>query len=587
MTSRYALRPCRSFGTRTGKPSPFLLRFLLLLGLPLWACGPAEEDGPGLPAVVNLPPEESVEAALATLSEEEIVAHVQVLASDEFGGRGPASPGEERTIQYLTEQFGSMGLEPGGPRNSWTQAVPLVSITADPDMSMTIAGGGYANTFRYGPDFIAWTTRVVEQVQLDASELVFVGYGTVAPEYGWNDYEGVDVQGKTVVMLVNDPGYATQNPELFKGNAMTYYGRWTYKYEEAARQGAAAVLLVHETEPASYGWATVENSWSGPQFDLVAEDDNMSRVQVESWISLEMVREIFRAAGLDFDAMKEEAATPEFQAVPMGGLSASTSIENAVERSTSHNFLARIPGSSRPDEVVIYMGHWDHFGTDTSMEGDQIFNGAVDNASGIAALMELAEAFQTLEPGPERTVVFLATTAEEQGLLGSDYYATHPVYPLEKTAGAINIDALNIHGPMNDFVIVGYGNSEMDDYAVRAAVLQDREVLPNPDPAAGSFYRSDHFPLAKQGVPALYGHAGRDHRVHGEEWTKERADAWTAAHYHQPSDEYDPEYWDLEGAMEDIRLWFHVGLEMAYSNDFPGWHEGTEFKAVRDAAMGG
>lgn len=587
MTSRYALRPCRSFGTRTGKPSPFLLRFLLLLGLPLWACGPAEEDGPGLPAVVNLPPEESVEAALATLSEEEIVAHVQVLASDEFGGRGPASPGEERTIQYLTEQFGSMGLEPGGPRNGWTQAVPLVSITADPDMSMTIAGGGYANTFRYGPDFIAWTTRVVEQVQLDASELVFVGYGTVAPEYGWNDYEGVDVQGKTVVMLVNDPGYATQNPELFNGNAMTYYGRWTYKYEEAARQGAAAVLLVHETEPASYGWATVENSWSGPQFDLVAEDDNMSRVQVESWISLEMAREIFRAAGLDFDAMKEEAGTPEFQAVPMGGLSASTSIENAVERSTSHNFLARIPGSSRPDEVVIYMGHWDHFGTDTSMEGDQIFNGAVDNASGIAALMELAEAFQTLEPGPERTVVFLATTAEEQGLLGSDYYATHPVYPLEKTAGAINIDALNIHGPMNDFVIVGYGNSEMDDYAVRAAVLQDREVLPNPDPAAGSFYRSDHFPLAKQGVPALYGHAGRDHRVHGEEWTKERADAWTAAHYHQPSDEYDPEYWDLEGAMEDIRLWFHVGLEMAYSNDFPGWHEGTEFKAVRDAAMGG
>lgn len=558
----------------------------LILALALSACAQDRGDEMELPVVVNLPPEAAVEASLATLSEEELVAHVQVLSSDEFGGRGPSSPGEERTIQYLTEQFGGLGLEPGGENTMWTQAVPLVSITADPTMSMTIAGNGYANTFRYGPDFIAWTTRVVEAVSLDASELVFVGYGTVAPEYGWNDYEGVDVAGKTVVMLVNDPGYATQDPELFNGDAMTYYGRWTYKYEEAARQGAAAVLLIHEAEPASYGWATVENTWSGPQFNLVAEDNNMGRIQVESWISLEMAREIFRAAGLDFDGLKAEAATREFQAVSMGGLTASTSIQNTVEESTSHNFLARIPGTTRPDEVVIYMGHWDHFGTDPSLEGDQIFNGAVDNASGIAALLELAEAFMTLEPGPERTVVFMGTTAEEQGLLGSEYFATHPVYPLDKIVGAINIDALNIHGPMNDFVVVGYGNSEMDDYAVRAADLQGRVVLPNPNPAAGSFYRSDHFPLAKQGIPALYGHAGRDHKVHGEEWTRERADAWTAEHYHQPSDEYDPGYWDLEGAMDDIRLWFHVGLELAYSTDFPDWNEGTEFKAVRDATMG-
>jgi len=569
----------------------YVARHLLLLtlistGSALLGCGSGEGDFPELPAVVNLPPEASVEVALGTLSEEELVEHVQVLASDEFGGRGPSSPGEERTIQYMTEQFGGLGLEPGGPEGRWTQAVPLVSITADPSMSMTIAGNGYADTFRYGPDFIAWTTRVVEEVSLDASELVFVGYGAVAPEYGWNDYEGVDVAGKTAVMLVNDPGFATQDPELFNGDAMTYYGRWTYKYEEAARQGAAAVLLVHETEPASYGWATVENSWSGPQFDLVADDDNMGRVQLEGWISQEMAREIFQAAGLDFDALKEEATTREFQAVPMGGLTASAQIHNTIQRSTSHNFLAKIPGTTRPDEVVIYMGHWDHFGTDPTLEGDQIFNGAVDNASGIAALMELAEAFQALNPGPERTVVFMGTTAEEQGLLGSAYYGQNPVYPLEKTVGAINIDALNIHGPMNDFVIVGYGNSEMDDYAVRAAVLQGRVVKPNPNPAAGSFYRSDHFPLAKEGIPALYGHAGRDHKVHGEEWTKERADAWSSAHYHQPSDEYDPEYWDLEGAMDDLRLWFHVGLELAYSNDFPKWNEGTEFKAVRDATMG-
>ena len=557
-----------------------------LVLLTLAACGPGDGAPSDLPSVVNLPPVASVEAALATITEAEIVEDVLVLSSDEFGGRAPSSPGEELTMAYLTEEFGALGLEPGGPNGSWTQEVPLVSIIANPDMTMTVAGNGAANTFHYGPDFIAWTTRVVEGVSLDASELVFVGYGTVAPEYDCNDYEGVEVAGKTAVMLVNDPGFATQDPELFNGNAMTYYGRWTYKYEEAARQGAAGVLLIHEAEPASYGWATVENSWSGPQFDLVATDENMSRVQVESWISLDMAKAIFTSAGMDFDALKEQAATREFHAVPMGGLTASTSIQNSIRRSVSHNFLAKIPGTTRPDEIVIFMGHWDHFGTDRGLAGDQIFNGAVDNASGIAALLELAEAFKTLEPGPERTVVFMGTTAEEQGLLGSGYYGANPVYPLEKTVGAINIDALNIFGPMNDFVIVGYGNSEMDDYAVRAAILQNREVKPNPNPAAGSFYRSDHFPLAKQGVPALYGHAGRDHKVHGEEWTKERSDAWTAANYHQPSDEYDADYWDLEGAMDDLRLWFHVGLELAYSTDFPAWNEGTEFKAIRDAMMG-
>jgi Zn-dependent M28 family amino/carboxypeptidase len=331
----------------------------------------------------------------------------------------------------------------------------------------------------------------------------------------------------------------------------------------------------------------VENSWSGPQFDLVAEDNNMSRVEVESWISHDMAQEIFQAAGLDFDGLKAQAATREFQAVSMGGLTASTAIRNTIARSTSHNFLAKIPGTTRPDEVVIYMGHWDHFGTDPTLEGDQIFNGARDNASGIAALMELAQAFMTLDPGPERTVVFMATTAEEQGLLGSEYYATHPVYPLNKTVAAINIDALNILGAMNDFVIVGYGNSEMDDYAIRAADLQGREVHTDPNPQAGSFYRSDQFPLAKQGVPVLYGSSGQDSKEHGREWGKAQEEAWTAQHYHQPSDEYDPDTWDLTGAMDDLRVWFHVGLELAYSNDFPNWYEGTEFKAVRDSMMGG
>ncbi len=567
-----------------GMALPFLSALPLLTFLA--GCTPQDDSHSDGPAVVNLPQEAVIQAAAATLSEEEIVEHVLVLSSDEYGGRAPATPGEELTMAYMEEQFAALGLEPGGPGGNWMQEVPLVSITADPEMSMTIAGEDYAETFRYGPDFVAWTTRVVDEISLDASELVFVGYGVVAPEYDWNDYADVDVAGKTVLVLVNDPGFATQDRELFNGNAMTYYGRWTYKYEEAARQGAAGVLLIHESEPASYGWATVENSWSGPQFDLVAPDDNMSRVQVESWISVEMAREIFQAAGLDFEALKEEATTREFQALSMGGLTASVAISNTVQRSTSHNFLARIPGTTRPDEVIIYMGHWDHFGTDPTLEGDQIFNGAVDNSTGIASMMEIAEAFMALDPKPERSVVFMGTTAEEQGLLGSGYYGENPVYPLEKTVGAINIDAINIHGPMNDFVIVGYGNSEMDDYAVGVAESQGRVVKPNPNPAAGGFYRSDHFPLAKKGIPALYGNSGRDHKVHGEEWTRERAEAWSAANYHQPSDEYDPDYWDLTGAMDDLRLWFRVGVELAYSTDFPDWNEGTEFKAIRDAMMG-
>ena len=416
--------------------------------------------------------------------------------------------------------------------------------------------------------------------------MVFVGYGAIAPEFGWDDYAGVDVRGKTVVVLVNDPGFATQDPDLFRGNAMTYYGRWTYKYEEGARQGAAAVLIVHETAPAAYGWATVQNGWTGTQFNLVAQDNNMGRVAAEGWITLQTAEAIFGMAGLDYHELKAQAQARGFQAVPMGDLSASVAIENTVEQSSSRNFLAKLPGTTRPDEVVIYMGHWDHFGTDPSLEGDQIYNGARDNASGIATMMEIAEAFTLLDPAPERTLVFWGTTAEEQGLLGSGYYAEEPVYPLEKTAAAINIDAFNIWGAGNDYTVIGFGNSQLDDYAIRANQLIDRVVKPNPEPEKGSFYRSDHFPLAKQGVPAHYGSVGHDNIEHGEEWGRAQSDAWTADHYHQVSDEYS-EDWDFGGAMQDISVWFRIGLELAYSNAFPEWNEGTEFKAARDAMMGG
>lgn len=551
--------------------------------LGLAACGSG--DGGGGEVTVDLPSEASIDAAMATITEDEIREHTRVLASDEFGGRAPSSPGEQRTMDYLVEQFQSLGLEPGGTDGGWFQDVPMVSITADPDMPLIVSGAEETRTFAYGPDWVGGTPRVVEDIAIEDSPLVFVGYGAVAPEYDWNDYADVDVSGKTVVVLVNDPGFATQDPELFKGNAMTYYGRWTYKYEEGARQGAAGVLIVHETAPAAYGWATVENGWTGPQFNLVTPDNNMGKAIMEGWVSLETAEALFRMAGLDYQELKAQAQTRDFHAVAMGDLKASVAIHNTIERSTSRNFLAKLPGTTRPEEVVMYMGHWDHFGTDPALSGDQIYNGAVDNASGTATLIAMAKAFKTLDPPPERTVVFWATTGEEQGLLGSAYYAEDPVYPLDKTVAAINIDALDIFGATNDYVIVGYGNSALDDYAIRANRLLDRVVKPNPEPEKGSFFRSDHFPLAKKGVPAHYGSAGQGNIAHGEEWSRAQSDAWTAEHYHQTSDEYS-EDWDLAGAMQDISVWFRIGLELAYSNDWPQWNEGTEFKAVRDSMMG-
>ncbi|HSG82243.1 MAG TPA: M28 family metallopeptidase [Gemmatimonadota bacterium] len=527
--------------------------------------------------------EAQVSAALETITTDDIVRHVQTLASDEFQGRLPGTVGERQTIEYLVAEAQRIGLQPG-KGESWIQEVPLVSITADPSMTLSIRQGGTVSQYAYGDDFMAWTTRVVDQVDLEDSELVFVGYGIVAPEYDWNDYDGLDVEGKTVVILVNDPGFFTNDPELFNGGSMTYYGRWTYKYEEAARQGAAGALIIHETAPAAYGWNTVEGSWSGPQFGMVAEDNNMSRVILEGWLQYYVAEELFEMAGLDLEALKNAALTRDFQAVSMD-LTASATIRNTIERSTSHNVFALLPGTQRPDEYVIYMGHWDHLGMDASLEGDQIYNGALDNATGSAGILELAEAYASLETKPERSIVFWWTTAEEQGLLGAAYYAENPIYPLAKTVAAINIDGLNIYGAMRDIYIIGYGNSQLDDYLVRFASEQDRVVQPDAEPGKGYFYRSDHFPLAKQGVPALYTDSGDDHVEHGVEWTKQRKDEWTAHSYHQVTDEYSDE-WDLTGAVDDLQLFFLIGYTLANESTFPQWNEGTEFKAVRDAMMG-
>lgn len=522
-------------------------------------------------------------SALETITAEDLLADVQTLSSDEFGGRAPASPGEEQTINFLEAEFEGLGLEPG-TEDGFLQAVPLVQITADPTATLVVRGRGARNSFAYGDDYMAWTKRVVRRASIDGSELVFVGYGIVAPEYDWNDYEALDVAGKTVVILVNDPGFATQDTALFNGNAMTYYGRWTYKYEEAARQGAAGAFIVHETEPAAYPWDVVEGSWSGPQFGLVAEDNNMSRVVVEGWWTLETAQRLFTQAGLDYDSLKASATQPDFAAVPLG-LNASLILQNDIARSTSHNVVAVLPGTDRADEYFVYMAHWDHFGTDPNLEGDQIFNGALDNATGTAALIELAEAFVSLETRPSRSIMFLAVTAEEFGLLGSAHYAENPTRALEKTVAVLNVDGLNILGHMNDISVVGYGNSELDAYLEDAAAGHGRVVRPDPEPEAGYYYRSDHFNFAKVGVPALYPGSGVDHVEHGEAWTEQKRDEYTAQHYHKPSDEYRPD-WDLSGAIDDLRLFFEVGYRIANESTFPNWREGTEFRAVRDAMLG-
>lgn len=524
-----------------------------------------------------------LQQASASISAESLAEHVAVLASDKFEGRAPSSRGEELTINYLKDEFSKLGLLPGNG-SSYFQDVPLVAITADPQTTLKVTGGKKGmKLFDYSKDFMAWTKRVVGRAAIQRSEMVFVGYGIVAPEYGWNDYAGVDVKGKTVVMLVNDPGFATKNDSLFHGNAMTYYGRWTYKFEEAARHGAAAAFIVHDTEPAGYPWEVVANSWSGKQFDLLSENNNMDRCAIEGWLQYPVAKSIFAMAGLDLQQLQQSAVSKTFKPVALQ-TRATLTLQNNIEHSTSHNVLAVYPGTTRADEFIIYMAHWDHFGLDPGLEGDKIYNGALDNATGVAGLLELAKAFTRLEKKPLRSVAFLAVTAEEQGLLGSRYYAENPIIPRAKTVAAINMDGLNIFGKTRDITVVGFGNSELDQYVQRAATAQERTVRPDPEPEKGYYYRSDHFSFAKKGIPALYTDMGIDNLKHGEEWTLQQLDRYTKERYHKPSDEYDPN-WDLSGAQQDLQLLFDVGYHLSMDSSFPNWNPGTEFKTIRDEEM--
>ena len=506
--------------------------------------------------------------------------HIAVLASDEFEGRAPATPGEEKTINYLKSEFEALGIGPGNG-DSYFQSVSVTEITTASDAVLTFSGSNYDAKLEYATEMMVGSQQQIPTTSISDSELVFVGYGVVAPERNWNDYAGIDVAGKTVVILVNDPGYATQDPEVFNGNAMTYYGRWTYKYEEAARQGAAGALIVHETGPAGYGWEVVSGSWSGPQIGLQADNLNSDKNDIEGWLTLDSAEALFAGAGLNYQQLKATAAQPGFSAVPLGDVTASVAIQNSVRTSLSQNVIAMIPGTDRAQETIIYTAHWDHLGVNPEIPGDNIYNGAADNATGTAALLAMAKMHADAGPAP-RSIVFLAVTAEESGLLGSRWYAEHPVFPLATTVANINIDVLNTYGPMHDIVVVGNGSSELEAYLEEAATAQGRHLVEEPNPERGYYYRSDHFNFAKAGVPALYAESGEDSVEFGSQWGAEQAQDYNENRYHAPSDEYDPS-WNLEGAAQDILLYFDVASKLSRESRFPNWLEGNEFKGIRDA----
>lgn len=519
-----------------------------------------------------------------------IIKHVKVLASDEYEGRAPGTRGEELAVTYIADQFRAIGLKPGAPDGTYFQKVPLVGITADPSATLTFARGSATRELKFRDDVVAWTKRVADQVSIDKSDLVFAGYGVEAPEFNWDDFKGADLAGKTVVVLVGDPPVPDPadpkklDPKTFGGRAMTYYGRWTYKYEEGARRKAAAVLIVHETEPAGYPFGVVQGKVS-EQFDLVTPDKNMSRAAIEGWITIDQARALFAMADQDFDALKKAAATREFKPIPFG-VTASMRLKNTLRTIDSRNVAGLLEGSdpALKHEYIIYTSHWDHFGIGAPVKGDKIYNGALDNASGVGGLIELARAFTALPQRPKRSLLFLSVTAEEQGLLGSEYYATSPMYPLAKTLAVINMDSLNIHGKTRDLTIVGLGNSDLDDYATAAAKAQGRMVKPDPAPERGGFYRSDHFPFARQGVPALDAGGGSDFIGKPAAFAATVRRTYTEQHYHQPSDELRPD-WDLSGALDDLQLYFTVGLNVANADRYPEWKPRTEFKAKREAML--
>jgi len=514
-----------------------------------------------------------------SFNKDSLVEHIKILASDSFQGRKPFSPGETKAVDYITKTFTKFGLEPGNG-NSYVQDVPLVEVTPSPDSAMQVQSPKGSITLQRTTDYVLSTENTDPVISLNNDELVFAGFGIVAPEYKWNDYAGIDVKGKVVLVLVNDPGFGSGDSTLFKGNTMTYYGRWTYKYEEAARQGAKACLIIHNTAAASYPFNVVQNSWGSSNLFLDTRGSRQYRCALQGWVTGDAGNKLLEAAGRD-SSLIAQAHQRGFKAVPLS-IKLSTTVKVKSVYSTSHNVIAKITGSKRPGEYIIYTAHWDHLGIGKPDEkGDSIYNGAIDNASGSAALLEIAKAFKQLTTKPERTVIFLSVTAEEQGLLGSEYYALHPIYPLSKTVAEINMDGINANGKTKDVTITGQGQSEVEDYATKEAGAQGRYIAPELHPEAGHYFRSDHFNFAKAGVPALDMASGVDVIGKGKDFGKKLQDDYIAHRYHRPSDEYDST-WSFEGGLQDMQLLFNIGKRLAFETTWPQWKQGSEFKAIRD-----
>lgn len=521
--------------------------------------------------------------AESTINVEDMTRIVSEFASDEFQGRKPFTQGEEKAVAFLEREYKRIGLE-HIDNGSYIQEVPMVEVIDVPDERMKINLRNAAIELKYKDDFVAFSKHLVDEIKIKNSSLIFAGYGIVAPEYNWNDYEGINVKGKTVVVLVNDPGFGTDNKDFFKGNEMTYYGRWTYKYEEAARQGAKGVLIIHETKSAGYAWSVVLNGAIQPKLYLQTEDNNMSMCALEGWLTLNAANELFSLAGYDLSELKEKAKKPGFKAINIRSR-LNINIHSTHKFATSKNLIGILPGKDRADEVIIYSAHWDHLGIGPVVNGDSIYNGAVDNGTSISWMLEIAEAFANLKKQQSRTIMFLAPTSEEQGLLGSKYYTEHPLFPLNKTVANINNDLMLPYGANKDVMITGYGQSELENYVAKFAKKYDRYIMPDPNPQTGMYYRADHFSFARVGVPALFARGNCDSREHGKEWSLRKETEWIKSYYHKQTDQYNPETWNFEGIVEDAQLFFRIGYELSNETTFPKWKTGSEFKNIREKYM--
>src|SRR5216117_3479155 len=529
-----------------------------------------------------------LQPALEAITPDGLLAHIKILASDEFEGRAPGTKGEELSVKYISDQLKQIGLKPGNPDGSYVQEVPLAGIKSEPKMSFTV--GDKTTELKYPDDFVASSARLQSEIKVNNSDVVFVGYGIVAPEYGWDDYKDVNVRGKTILMLINDPAIpdpkdpSKLDNKMFKGKAMIYYGRWTYKYEIAAQKGAAAAVIIHETGPAAYPYSVVKTSWAKENYEIDTPNKNKDAVEVRSWITRDVAKKLFGDCGQDFDALKKSAITKEFRSVALKA-KANIDIKQEIRSFKSHNVIGKLEGDDPKlrDEYIVFTAHWDHLGRHPELQDDQIFNGAIDNASGVASIIQIGPAFEKLNPPPKRSVLFMATTAEEAGLLGAKYYAEHPLYPLEKTLADINLDSMNVWGKARDIEDVSFGFSTLDEMLADAAKQQGRRAIPDRRPDKGKIYRADNFEFSKAGLPSLYIGKG-EHLLSRPENAPLRSDEFDSKDYHQVTDQVRSD-WDLSGAVQDVQLLFEVGYQVANGDKFPEWKSGSEFKAKRDAML--